>query len=496
MLAALAPAARAQVAPIVPSIAGDAWTSEEVAKLDPDLDALIAGATGLRGTHIGVFAVDTRTGATLYAHAVDDAFAPASTLKLLVGSAALEKLGPNYRFTTSAYATGPVTGGVLQGRLVVRGGGDPTLTRRDLVTLAPVVAQTVRHIRDGVAADESRYDDRPYPAGWVWDDFGEDYAPVVSSLTIDGNVRDFVVRPGSAVGSPVRLMLDDRTFATPSEVCRDGPFDIAVRAKTAPASSPSTLDVEHIPGRCASIVGVIPLGSGPQTVALADNTPALQAVQRLTTALQAAGVEVPLPAAGAERALAERDGIGATGATLLWSHQSKPLAELLGPDFWIPSDNLFAELLLKELGFATAGTPGSTEKGVAYERMWLQTIGLDPATTTLADGSGLSQYDRITPRDLIAILQHDWNGPNRGLVLDSLPVGGARGTIEGVTGTPAAGRVFAKTGSMSHVRGLAGYLTTQRHGAVTFAFMVDDWLGEYAALAALRARVLSRIVTD
>jgi len=93
-------------------------------------------------------------------------------------------------------------------------------------------------------------------------------------------------------------------------------------------------------------------------------------------------------------------------------------------------------------------------------------------------------------------LQHDWNAPYREIVLSALPVGAARGTIEGIAGTPAAGRVFAKTGSMMHVRGLAGYLATLRHGAVTFAFSVDDWNGNYSDLAALRARVLSRVVTD
>jgi D-alanyl-D-alanine carboxypeptidase/D-alanyl-D-alanine-endopeptidase (penicillin-binding protein 4) len=179
-----------------------------------------------------------------------------------------------------------------------------------------------------------------------------------------------------------------------------------------------------------------------------------------------------------------------------WTHVSKPLAALLGPRFWIPSDNLFGELLLKELGLVTAGKPGTTNSGIAYEKQWLQSIGIDTATVTLADGCGMSQYDRITPRDLVTILQHDWNGPNRQLVLDSLPVGGARGTIEGIAGTDAAGRVFAKTGSMMHVRGLAGYLATLHHGAVTFAFEVDDWNGAYPALAALRARVLSRIIDD
>ncbi len=494
LLFSLAPAARAQVAPIAPSGSGDAWTGDEVAKLDADLDAFLAGAPGVRGAHVGVLAIDTRTGATLYARAADDAFQPASTLKLLVGSAALEKLGGDYRFTTAAYATGPIIGGVLQGKLVVRGGGDPTLTRRELAELAPVVAQTVRRIRDGVAADETRYDRRPYPAGWVWDDFGEDYAPVVSPLTVDGNVRDFIVRPGDAVGSPVRLSLENRTF-TQIGVCSDPNFGLDVVARTAPPSAPSTLDVERILGGCAALVGAKSLGSGPETVAVADLDPTMQAGERAVTALQAAGVDVRPWSSGAASISQEQRSV-AGADPILWSHRSRRLAELLGPDFWIPSDNLFAELLLKELGLAAAGAPGTTDKGTAFERAWLRAIGVDPATTTLADGSGLSQYDRITPRDLVAILQHDWNGPNRQLVLDSLPVGGARGTIEGIAGTAAAGRVFAKTGSMSHVRGLAGFLATQRHGAVTFAFMVDDWLGQYDALAALRARVLSRIVTD
>jgi len=181
---------------------------------------------------------------------------------------------------------------------------------------------------------------------------------------------------------------------------------------------------------------------------------------------------------------------------VIWSHDSPALRTWLGPRFWILSDNLFAELLLRELGYAGGARPGTTAAGIAAERAWLASIGVDPATFTLADGCGMSQYDRVTPRGLATILQHDWVGPNRQLVLDSLPVGGARGSIEGVAGTPAAGRTFAKTGSMMHVRGLAGYLATQRHGAVTFAFTVDDWLGDYPSLAAFRAQLLSRIVAD
>jgi PBP4 family serine-type D-alanyl-D-alanine carboxypeptidase len=182
--------------------------------------------------------------------------------------------------------------------------------------------------------------------------------------------------------------------------------------------------------------------------------------------------------------------------TTLFSHASEKLPALLA-DFWYPSDNLMGELFLKTLGVLKSGAPGTDEHGAAVERDYLKSIHVDPATVTIADGSGLSQYDRITPRDLLAILQSDWNGPYRNIVLDALPVAGVRGTSKSAyLGTPAEKHVFAKTGSISHVRSISGYLRTRRHGAVTFSFMTDDWMEELGDLAKLRADLFSRIITD
>ena len=103
----------------------------------------------------------------------------------------------------------------------------------------------------------------------------------------------------------------------------------------------------------------------------------------------------------------------------------------------------------------------------------------------------------ITPRALTAVLKHDWDSPNRDLVLDDLPIAGVRGTLaDSYTGTAAARRVFAKTGTLSHVSALAGYVANDKHGAVIFAFLVDDWLGDAAALRDVRGRILSRLATD
>jgi D-alanyl-D-alanine carboxypeptidase/D-alanyl-D-alanine-endopeptidase (penicillin-binding protein 4) len=501
LVAMLATSQRAIAAPtpiVQPAIGGTPWTADEIAKLDRALDTMLATDPALHGAHYGVYAVDSVNGTALYSHAVDDEIQPASTFKLLVGSAALDRLTPNFLWTTTAARTS--SSDAKPPNVILVASGDPTLAMHDLDDAAAAFPGTKLGT---VLVDDSAFDERPYPAGWTWDDFGEDYAPSVSAATLDENVIVMRVSPGSTVGDPARVTYadgrpDDRDYGMPCDAYASSSAVVYSRVTTGPASSEDTVDATQDLGRCAQIVGSIPLGAAPETIAVSMFRPILNMRDALSRALAARKVEE----AGSFRVI---DGVFADGvrlsalgsdATTFWTHDSQPLAALLGPRFWIPSDNLFAELLLKELGLVTAGKPGTTDTGIAYEKQWLQRIGIDPATVTLADGCGMSQYDRITPRDLVTILQHDWNGPNRQLVLDSLPVGGARGTIEGIAGTDAAGRVFAKTGSMMHVRGLAGYLATLHHGPVTFAFEVDDWNGAYPALAALRARVLSRIIDD
>jgi D-alanyl-D-alanine carboxypeptidase/D-alanyl-D-alanine-endopeptidase (penicillin-binding protein 4) len=476
----------------VPAIGGEAWTPERVAALRRDLDAMLVNAPAIHGAHIGVLAVDTKSGSPLYERNAGDAFQPASTLKLVVGSAALEKLGPAFHFTTRGYvaASSPA--------ILLLGGGDPFLTTADLSAFADSIAQ-LRLPSVSLAVAAGRYDAQPHAPGWTWDDFAYDYAAPISALTLNENVVHIEVAPGARAGDPAHVTsapLAAAVAGTSSSLLVSNAPSILPAALTLAAGSESTLDVSHL-GNDILVSGGIAAGAAPESLDAAVPDASAYAEEVASELLRArhlsvGGPDDKFPFIGVLRGSSEAP----SDVRLVWSHDSPPFAEFLGPRFWIPSDNLVAELLLKELGYETGGGPGTTEKGAAFERTWLQSVGVDPATTTLADGSGLSQYDRITPRDLVAILQHDWDGPNRELVLNSLPVGGARGTIEGIAGTPAAGRVFAKTGSMMHVRGLAGYLATEHHGAVTFVFTVDDWLGDYPALAALRAQVLTRIVQD
>lgn len=379
-----------------------------------EIDGLLRGSAALAGAHTGLYAIDARTGTTLYARNVDDDFTPASNVKLITGSAALVRLGRDFRFRTTVFATALPHDGVIDGDLILQGGGDVLLRTSDLAEAAAALADRgVRVVHGAIRADASFFDAKRYGDGWVIDDLTYAYAAPISALSLEDNVV-------------------------------------------------------HI---------------GAQDVPIAD--PSMHAADIFRRALEDHGITAEKPTGS---------GVVPSGAVALWRHASDPLERLLA-DFWYPSDNLFGEALLKAMGVAQAGVPGRSESGIAAETVFLRSADVDPATVSIVDGSGLSRYDECTPRALVAVLQYDWNSPDRTVVLDALPVAGVRGSLKNrFIGTPAEGRVFAKTGGMLNVTNLSGYLATKRHGTVTFSFLIDHALGDDESLGRLRAEVFSTMI--
>jgi D-alanyl-D-alanine carboxypeptidase/D-alanyl-D-alanine-endopeptidase (penicillin-binding protein 4) len=459
-------------------------SSADVWRLQSFVDAALTAPT-LKGAHVGVLAIDGDTGAVLYARNADDDFVPASTFKLIAGSMALAQLGPAFTFTTDVDAAGSIEGGTLQGDLYLRGGGDAQLSSADLnAAAAAVAAAGVRHVSGALIADASRYGAPHFPQGWAIDDIPYEFAAVPSALSVDLNVAHVRVLPGEAIGARAALQVRPESDA----------FALENATVTGASGSADTTDVERPWNRPLTIrvSGSYPLGA-----ALSDDLepavpdPAAYALDLFRRALARNGVTLGDGA---------RYGNAPVGATVLWSHRSKPLAQLLG-DFWPPSNNLIGEQLLEELGAAQGSIGGDTRaRGIAAEAAWLQSIGVDPAALTIADGSGLSAYDRVTPRALVTILQADWRGAQRDTVLAALPLAGVRGTLASTfTGAPLEGNVYAKTGTTNHARLLAGYARTQRGSTVIFALMVNNWMDASPtarqALDDARAAVLTAIVT-
>jgi D-alanyl-D-alanine carboxypeptidase/D-alanyl-D-alanine-endopeptidase (penicillin-binding protein 4) len=431
------------------------WTPAELAAVRNKLDTALSSPT-LRGAHVGLLAVDTAGGPPIYDRNAADAFIPASTFKLIAGSAALARLGSAFTFVTEVRRS-PTS-------LTLVGGGDVLITAKDLDDAAVAVSASGPLKIDTLCGDATRYRAPRYPDGWSIDDLPYGYAAIPSALSLEENTVHAYVRTGNAAGAAAQLESAPAT----------GAFTVENAMTTGARGSQDTTDVERPWDRpdVIRLTGSYPLGSPvSDDIAPAVPDPVAYALDVFHRALLQHGASVATIAA----AQAPAD------ATLVWRHASAPLSQMLG-SFWQPSDNLLGEQLLLELGASAAvGRDGmqldTRAAGIEAEKAWLRSIGVDPATLTIADGSGLSEYDRITPAALVAILNAGWNGPQRSTVLDALPLAGVRGTLKtSFTGTSLAGNVFAKTGTINHARTLAGYVRTPHHGTIAFALLINDWM--------------------
>ncbi|MBV8151261.1 MAG: D-alanyl-D-alanine carboxypeptidase/D-alanyl-D-alanine-endopeptidase, partial [Candidatus Eremiobacteraeota bacterium] len=275
---ALAAALFASTATAVPKpvASGAPWTVAERAVLARDLDGLLSRAATVQGAHAGLLAVETATGHVLYARDAGDAFTPASSFKVLTGSAALATLGPDFTFETSVGAASSAAGT----RLVLVGGGDALLRASDLEQAAAAVAGAGITSVAGVDADASYYDAEGYEPGWSWDDFPYYYAPLVSALCLEDNVVHATLTPGAEVGDRPGLTLQP-------------PATLAIenRAMTGAPRSPDTVDVarEH-----ATIVftGSIPQDRVPEHLDAAVPDPNRYALEVFSDALVRHGVHI------------------------------------------------------------------------------------------------------------------------------------------------------------------------------------------------------------
>ncbi len=482
------------------------------------LDALLSDPA-LAGDQVGLVVLD-RKGEVRYARNARKRFLPASCRKVLTTACALSLLGPSYRIPTRVEALGPLHGDTVEGDLALIGAGDPSLDDAALAELARQVADLgIRRITGQVVGDGSAFSPAvSRPVGWSQDDLAWYYAPPIAALEADEDRLHLEIQP-PASPTPIRrgdLAADPpaagspRVLAAPS----DAPY-VTVQ----PAGTPgSDLPDARIPVRVA-------LASGPQGVEveptrnglilegqaqarafldLAAPRPLHYAAWRLEHALEAAGVRVEgrPPADDPASRWTDASPPGSAPPPSAWlprilaTHRSAPLSGLIARTNK-PSDNLYAELLLRQIALAAPdrlpGTPprprvlpGDTlGRALAIERDWL---GFDPGTFRLVDGSGLSRYDLLTPLELAAVLERMRSNTD---FVASLPIAGRDGTLAGrLIGTPAAGVVRAKTGSMSGVSTLAGYVGDRW----ILVFMDNGHVGSLAPVRAVEDAVCLALV--
>lgn len=463
-------AACASVSPPIPAMppaGADARTA-----LRQFVDSLV-GAPEFRSMHWGVLIVDPGRGETLYSRNADKLFMPASNMKLLTGTTALTQLGPEYRWPTTLWARGPVRNGVLEGDLVVKGQGDPSISAHARAgdALAPLRgladslrARGITRVRGRIVAAPSPFTDSPLGYGWAYDDLDESYSAGIDALYFNEGFSEIVVYGGAKPGDPVRAATRPATTYPP----------LIVRARTvarAPAGANAADSVAALPritvGQDSSHAGVLVAG----TIAAGDS-----AVQELAFRDQ------PAAFVAATREAFRRQGIvvdeAATDTTAkldsLAGMWSPTLREIL-PLFEKPSQNQIGELLFKTLALTKTGigTADSAQQLVARQ---LLAWGAQPDGFAVRDGSGLSRHDYVSPRTIVTVLDAIRRSPDFTIFYDALPIAGVDGTIRNrMKGSPAEGNVRAKTGTLDKARSLSGYVTTADGRMLLFSALANNY---------------------
>lgn len=423
--------------------------------------------TAFASAHWGVLVRSLESGETLYARNAGRMFVPASNMKIVTAAAALEALGPEYRYTTRVAAAGEVRDGVLHGDLVVIGGGDPTISERfhgDVRTVFRAWADSlrahgVRRITGAVIGNDDVFDDVPLGRGWAWDDVQASYSAEVGGLQLnEGFVTVRVTAaPGQRAAGVTTVPVSDEWVPVIGNVWM-APADSSPRVTVRRADSLSAVTVS----------GTLPPDTTvEEEIAVRNNTRFFASVLR--QALLEAGIGVGGPSLDADDA----PGRGRPeSSSVLFAHTSPPMREILAA-FMKPSQNQIGEILLKTLGRELRGR-GSAGAGIFVVDSMVAAWGLPGRLLAQHDGSGLSRYNLVAPEFLIALLEREARSPLFDVFYPAMPIAGRDGTLASrMRGTPAEANVHAKTGTLSGVRALSGYFTTAAGERMLFSMIVN-----------------------
>lgn len=450
--------------------------SAQQRSIDDRLDALLT-PSDLSNAFWGVHVVNTRTGKAIYSRNASHSFIPASNLKLFTTAAALVRLGPDFRYVTDLFARGTIRDSVLIGDLIVRGSGDPSIGGRftggDRTWLFrswadSLEAHGIQHITGDIIGDDNIFDDKGRAISWTWNDLKYWYAAPTSGLSYNDNCIDVFIY-GSEPGKPANVSWRPNTNYIM--------FENATRT----ISSVLELDegYKHPLGtRRIRLTSLVP-ADGVDRESLAVYNPTRYFVYVLRETLIQSGISVEGQAIDID-ARTEPVIYHNSSVRRIARHKSPPLHVIVQITNK-KSQNLYADQLVKTIGVYAADTvgKGSFEAGTKAVEAFMGSIGIDTTRIQMVDGSGLSRKNLVTPRAITTLLQTLRKHPDkkvRSAFYQSLPIGGIDGTLEyRFPYEPARGNVRAKTGYLSNVRSLSGYVTTQDGTLLAFSILCNHY---------------------
>jgi D-alanyl-D-alanine carboxypeptidase/D-alanyl-D-alanine-endopeptidase (penicillin-binding protein 4) len=474
-----------------PSVPPEARATREVRTLRADLAAVFDTPLADRGT----WSVDIRSldrHETLFARNAGKLMMPASNLKILTLATAALTLGWDHRYTTTLETTAPVVDGILQGDLFVRGTGDPSINSRDgraagvfKEWLAALEAAGIRRIDGRIIGDDQAFDDEGLGAGWSWDDLQYDYSAPVGALQYNEDAADLTITPAAIPGAPAVVQLAPGSGL--SHVNRVVTGDAGSR--------PSVAWRRRADGPILEVSGSVPAGGAAVVRQVPVVNPTLFFVESLKTALEGRGILVAGEAVDYDDVAGDPLVRPAAERRVLAASTSPPLSAIATVLMKV-SQNLYAETLLKTAGAAVGGL-GTTAAGLEQERRILHELGVPDDAYVIVDGSGLSRYNYVTAATISTVLERFYADPrHREPFMATLPVAGRDGTMASrLQRTRAADNALAKTGSLSNVRALAGYVRT-RDGELLSYVILANAFGIPSSVAARMADLAVEVLAN
>jgi D-alanyl-D-alanine carboxypeptidase/D-alanyl-D-alanine-endopeptidase (penicillin-binding protein 4) len=420
----------------------------------------------------GVLIRSLKNGETVYALNEKKMFMPASNMKLFTTSSAMTLLGPEYRYTTRLVTNGSVKDSVLNGDIIFVGSGDPTISGRfndGKVTETferwadSLRSRGIRTVNGNIIGDDNAFDEEYYGSGWQADDETDYYAAQIGAVMFNDNCVNIRIAQSATIADVCSLSWTPRTRYV----------NIINRTVTAPATdSVNSISFLRLRGTNTIIVsGKLSVGKKPVEELITVDNPTLYTMTVLKEIFESKGIRVNGMPVDVDDL---KDSLRYDNAKQLASFISVPYASIAA-ETNKPSDNAYAEQTIRTLGKEKM-LLGSMVNGRRSAYPLFASWGVDTVRLRMADGSGLSRMDLITPSDAVAVLTGMYTGKNFLPFYESLPIGGVDGTLKRrMKGTRAEGNVHAKTGTIGYVRGLSGYVTSADGEQFVFSMLVNHY---------------------
>lgn len=419
----------------------------------------------------GVVIQSLQMGEMIYQRNEQKSFMPASNMKLFTTAAALTSLTPDFRYTTTLIANGSIKHGLLDGDLIFKGSGDPTISGRyngGKVTETfeqwadSAKAKGIWEIRGNLIGDDNCFDEDFYGDGWDANYETDWYAAQFGGIVFNDNCVDLTVVAGDSIGAPAKVSwIPDTKY-------------VSVLNETVTAAPESSYYISFYRERGSNIIhvrGRFPVNKPTWSESVAIDNPTLYTMTVLKEVFESKGIKV-------DGSVKDIDSFKTpptyAETTQIASFTSIPLSEIV-KTINKPSQNLYAEQLFRTMGMVFYKQGGMTTGRYVAQPIFSR-WGMDTTRLQVVDGSGLSRLNLVSPSNIVGLLTGMYEGKYFQPFYESLPIAGVDGSLKNrMKGTKAENNVHGKTGFIGYVRSLSGYVTSLDGEMFAFSMIANHY---------------------